>query len=218
VSGPLHDPAQAITLALHRLPTRYQHLTTEITAADVELRDLVTAGAPELLALIGVGVEDAGQLLTTVGDNPKRMRSEAALAHLCGVAPIPASSGKTHCHRLNRGGDRGANNALFTVVLARIRCDPRTRRYLDRRPAEGLTKPEIIRCLKRYLARELYQVLVTPARPRRPGLLNGCGGWVNPENAEGTRSGVEATATAVDHHSGLDRSILPPGEDIYYSE
>jgi len=116
------------------------------------------------------------------------MRSEAAFAHLCGVAPIPASSGKTHRHRLNRSGDRGANNALYTVALSRIRCDPRTRRYVDRRTAEGLTKPEIIRCLKRYLARELYQVLAAPTRPRRPGPLNGWGGRVNPETLPRTRS------------------------------
>lgn len=163
VTGPLRDPAHAVTHAMRRLAARYQHLTAEITDADSELHELVTAAAPDLLTLVGVGVEVAGQLLTTVGDNPNRMHSEAAFAHLCGVAPIPASSGKTHRHRLNRGGDRGANNALYTVTLSRIRCDPRTRDYLDRRTAEGLSKPEIIRCLKRYLAREIYQVLVTPS-------------------------------------------------------
>jgi transposase len=178
VTGPLRDPAQATRLALRRLAQRHQQLTAEITAADAELKQLVHAAAPSLLKLVGVGVEVAGQLLTSAGDNPERMRSEAAFAHLCGVAPIPASSGKTHRHRLNRGGDRGANNALYTVALSRLRCDPRTRCYLERRTAEGLTKPEIIRCLKRYLAREIYQVLVTaspssssqaPHRPERVG-------------------------------------------------
>jgi transposase len=106
----------------------------------------------------------AGPLLSSAGDNPDRLRSEAAFAHLCGVAPIPASSGKTRRHRLNRGGDRGANNALYTVVLTRLRCDPRARRYVERRTAEGLSKPEIVRCLKRYLAREICQVLVTASR------------------------------------------------------
>jgi transposase len=214
VTGPLQDPGQAITLALHRLATRYQHLTNEITAADGELLHLVTAAAPDLIALVGVGVEVAGQLLTTMGDNPERMRCEAAFAHLCGVAPIPASSGKTHRHRLNRGGDRGANNALFTVALSRIRCDPRTRAYLDRRTAEGLTKPEIIRCLKRYLAREIYQVLVTPTRPRRPGPLNGGGGRVNPETPQARAAGLKrpprpSTITADEdttHARAVDRT------------
>jgi transposase len=180
VTGPLHDPDQATRLALRRLARRHQQLTAEITAADADLKQLVTATAPGLLELVGVGIEVAGQLLTTAGDNPARMRNEAAFAHLCGVAPIPASSGKTRRHRLNRGGDRGANNALYTIALSRLRCDPRTRRYVDRRTAEGLTKPEIIRCLKRYLAREIYQVMVTappsssskpPQRSRRAGML-----------------------------------------------
>jgi len=115
--------------------------------------------APCLLALRGVGIEVAGQLLTTAGDNPDRLRSEAAFAHLCGVAPVPASSGRTHRHRLNRGGDRAANNALYIVVLVRLRYDSRTRAYAARRTTEGLSKPEIIRCLKRYVAREIFTVL-----------------------------------------------------------
>jgi len=121
---------------------------------------LINASAPTMTARLGVNVEVAGQLLTTVGDNPDRMRSEAAFAHLCGVAPIPASSGRTRRHRLNRGGDRAANNAVYTVVLTRLRLDPRTRDYVARRTREGLTKRETIRCLQRYVARELYQLLV----------------------------------------------------------
>jgi len=128
----------------------------------------VTAAAPRLLALPGVGIEVAGQILTTAGDNPDRLRSEAAFAHLCGVAPIPASSGRTHRHRLNRGGDRAANNALYIVVLGRLRYDLRTRRYADRRTTEGLSKPEIIRCLKRYVAREIYNLLATHTADDRP--------------------------------------------------
>jgi transposase len=163
-TGPLTDPQQATTLALRRLARRHQYLSEEITAADAELKTLVGSIAPKLLTLcgVGVGVEVAGQLLCTAGDNPHRLHSEAAFAHLCGVAPIPASSGKTHRHRLNRGGDRAANTALYTVALSRMRCDPRTSRYLERRTKEGLSKPEILRCLKRYLAREIYQVLVSP--------------------------------------------------------
>ena len=158
-SAPLSNPAHAATVALRRLARRHQHLTTEIHAADTELRPLITAVAPTMVGRLGVGLEVTGQLLTTVGDNPDRMRSEAAFAHLCGVAPIPASSGKTHRHRLNRGGDRAANNALYTVVLTRLRLDERTRDYVARRTREGLSKREIIRCLQRYVARELYQLL-----------------------------------------------------------
>ena len=155
----LADPEQATKVALRRLARRHQHLTQEITEADAELKNLVTAAAPRLLALPGVGIEVAGQLLTTAGDNPDRLRCEAAFAHLCGVAPIPASSGRTHRHRLNRGGDRAANNALYIIVLGRLRYHLRTREYADRRTKEGLSKPEIIRCLKRYVAREVYTAL-----------------------------------------------------------
>ncbi len=164
----LADPEQATKTALRRLARRHQHLTEEITEADTDLRALITAAAPRLLALPGVGTEVAGQLLTSAGDNPDRLRSEAAFAHLCGVAPIPASSGRTHRHRLNRGGDRAANNALYIVVLGRLRYDPRTRAYAERRTTEGLSKPEIIRCLKRYVAREIYNLLATHTADDRP--------------------------------------------------
>jgi transposase len=146
-TGDIGDPEQATKTALRRLARRHQHLSEEVAEADTELKALVSATAPGLLALPGVGTEVAGQLLTTVGDNPDRLRSEAAFAHLCGVAPIPASSGRTHRHRLNRGGDRAANNALYIVVLGRLRYDARTRAYADRRTKQGLSKPEIIRCL-----------------------------------------------------------------------
>jgi transposase len=114
-----------------------------------------------LLALRGVGSEVAGQLLTSAGDNPTRLRSEAAFAHLCGVAPIPASSGRTDRHRLNRGGDRAANNALHIIVLSRLRHEPRTQQYMARRTAQGLSKKEIIRCLKRYVLRDIHRALLT---------------------------------------------------------
>src|SRR5262249_29963401 len=109
-----------------------------------------------LLALNGVGTDVAGQLLVTAGDNPNRLKTEAAFAHLCGVSPIPASSGRTDRHRLNRGGDRQANAALYRVVMSRLRWDPRTIDYAERRTKSGLSKPEIMRCLKRYVAREVY--------------------------------------------------------------
>jgi hypothetical protein len=120
------------------------------------------------------------------------MRSDAAFAHLCRVAPIPASSGKTRRHRLNRGGDRAANNALYTVVLARLRLDERTHANVARRTA----RREIIRCLQRYVARELYQPWSLYPRPRRPGRLIDCSGWVS------ARSGVEAPAAVHDHRRG----------------
>ena len=116
------------------------------------------------MGLSGVGTDVAGQLLVTAGDNPQRLRSEAAFAMLCGAAPLPASSGRTHRHRLNRGGDRQANAALYRIVLCRLRWDPRTRAYAQRRTTEGMSKPEIIRCLKRYIAREIYTILI-PTTP-----------------------------------------------------
>jgi transposase len=165
-SSNLAEVEQATKTALRRLARRHQHLTEEITEADTELRALVTAAAPRLLTLHGVGVEVAGQLLTSAGDNPTRLRSEAAFAHLCGVAPIPASSGRTNRHRLNRGGDRAANNALYIIVLGRLRHDERTRNYVKRRTTEGLSKPEIIRCLKRYAAREVFTALQSAKQPK----------------------------------------------------
>ena len=163
----LGDAEQATKTALRRLARRHQQLSEEIAEADHELDQLVHQVAPALLALPGVGPEVAGQVLTSAGDNPNRIKSEAAFAHLCGAAPIPASSGRTRRHRLNRGGDRGANNALYVVVLGRLRYDSRTRAYVDRRTQEGLSKPEIIRCLKRYVARELYNALPTSIAQNR---------------------------------------------------
>ena len=156
----LGDSAQATKTALRRLARRHQQLSEEISEADHDITQLVADVAPDLLTLLGVGPEVAGQLLTSAGDNPDRITSEAAFAHLCGAAPVPASSGRVHRHRLNRSGDRHANNALYIVVLNRLRYDPRSRTYAQRRTQEGLSKPEIIRCLKRYVAREIYRVLV----------------------------------------------------------
>jgi transposase len=149
-------------LALRSLARRHQQLTTEIDELDTLIAPLVAAINPTLVELSGVGTDVAGQLLVTAGDNPQRLRSEAAFAMLCGAAPLPASSGRTHRHRLNRGGDRQANAALYRIVLCRLRWDPRTRAYAQRRTTEGLSKPEIIRCLKRYTAREVYTALLSP--------------------------------------------------------
>jgi transposase len=162
------DPATATRLALRSLARRHQYLTGEIAGLDALIEPLAEAISPALLALHGVGPDCAGQLLVTAGQNPGRLRSEAAFAMLCGAAPLPASSGRTHRHRLNRGGDRDANAALYRIVLCRLRWDDRTRAYAQRRTAEGMSKKEIIRCLKRYIAREIYNVLNPPSPPRKP--------------------------------------------------
>jgi transposase len=153
------DPQTATVLALRSLACRHQQLSTEIDQLDKLSTPLVQRINPTLYALFGVGTDTAGQLLVTAGNNPERLRSEAAFAMLCGAAPLPASSGRTNRHRLNRGGDRQANAALYRIVLTRLRHDPRTRAYAERRTAEGLSKKEIIRCLKRYVAREVYDAL-----------------------------------------------------------
>ncbi|MFC4566112.1 IS110 family transposase [Nocardiopsis mangrovi] len=155
----LSGPLAATRASLRRIAHRHQALDAEIAELDSEIGPLVERAAPALLELFGVGSETAGQLLASAGDNPGRMRSEGAFAHLAGVAPIPASSGRTHRHRINRGGDRAANNALHTIVLVRMRFDGRTRAYVDRRTKEGLSKKDIMRCLKRFVAREVYRAL-----------------------------------------------------------
>jgi transposase len=156
----MDDPANATKAALRAIAQRVQNLDAEVAIADKQIQPVVTKTAPRLCALFGVGPEVAGQLLATAGDNPDRPRSEAALAHLCGVAPIPASSGRKDRHRLNRGGDRAANRALYTIVLCRLRHDPRTQAYADRRAKQGLGKKEIIRCLKRYVVRDVHAALI----------------------------------------------------------
>ena len=155
----LDTPTAATKLALKSVARCYQQLSAEIAALDAQLDRLVARAAPALVAVKGVGTDTAAALLAAAGDNPDRLRSEAAFAHLCGVAPIPASSGKTSRHRLNRGGDRDANRALHLLAVRRMAWDPRTRAYVARRTTEGRSKPEILRCLKRYLARELYPLL-----------------------------------------------------------
>ncbi|MQA33747.1 IS110 family transposase [Modestobacter roseus] len=156
----LADPVTAATkLTLRRLARRITALGEEINDIDTELRPLVTATAPALMAVYGVGTEVAAQLLVTAGDNPDRLRSEAAFAQLCGTAPLPASSGRTTRHRLNRGGDRHANYALHIIALVRLSSHQPTQDYAARRRAECLSNLEIIRCLKRYIAREIHHVL-----------------------------------------------------------
>jgi transposase len=143
--APPAPPEAATKLALRSIALRYRALRAEGQALDVQLDRLLAAAAPGLLALTGVGTDVAATLVVAAGDRPDRLRSEAASAHLCGVAPVPASSGKTQRHRRNRGGDRDANRALYVLARGRLRRDPRTQAYAARRSAEGLSKLEILR-------------------------------------------------------------------------
>src|SRR3982751_3860142 len=138
-------------------------LDVGIQEHDCALDSLTDAAAPMLKAAFGIATGTVAEMLILVGDNPERIRSEAAFAKLCGVCPIPASSGKTTRHRLNRGGHRQANAALYRVVIVRMRVHQPTLDYVKRRTAEGKSKPEIIRCLKRFVAREIFGYLCRPS-------------------------------------------------------
>lgn len=153
------DVTTAYRIAFKSLARRYLELHDEIADLDVMIKAIVDDLAPELVARQGVGYESASQLLITAGDNPARLRSEASFAALCGVSPIPASSGMTQRHRLNRGGDRAANSALHIIAIGRLRLDPRTQEYMVKRTGQGLSKLEVLRCLKRYIAREVFYIL-----------------------------------------------------------
>ena len=160
----LDDPKAAAKYTLRSLACRYRHLSDEVRDLDAEIERLTRSIAPTLVDAFGVGPTTAATLLVVAGSNSDRLRSEAAFASLCGVNPIPASSGKTNRHRLNRGGDRQANAALYRIVLVRLCHDPRTQAYMHRRTAEGMSKRDIIRCLKRYVAREVYSAIRKPAQ------------------------------------------------------
>jgi transposase len=149
----------AYRIALKSLGRRYLELHDEIADLDTVIAALVTELAPELVARNAIGNESAAQLLLTAGDNPERLKSEARFAALCGASPVPASSGKVTRHRLNRGGDRAANSALHIIAIGRLRTDSRTQAYVNKRMAEGHSKLEAIRCLKRYIAREVFGLI-----------------------------------------------------------
>jgi len=165
-SGGLPEDLRASTkVAMRSVARRYQQLSKEIAELEEQIARLVSEAVPALTSLRGVGTDTAASLLLAVGDNPERLKSEASFARLCGVAPVAASSGKTTRHRLNRGGNRDANRALHVLALGRMSWDERTREYVAKRTAEGKSKREILRCLKRYLAREVYRVLVAAGTP-----------------------------------------------------
>jgi transposase len=152
----LSDPVQAAKLTLKSLAQRIEQLDAEVSAIDAQLDELVAAAAPRLVSRVGISTGHAAQFLITAGENIDRLGSEASFARLCGVAPIPASSGRTHRMRLHRGGDRQANRALHMITVVRLRFDPRTIAYMQRRRTEGLSKKDVIRCLKRFIAREVF--------------------------------------------------------------
>jgi transposase len=156
------DVTSAAVYTLRLLARRILELTTEIHDLVHHITTTITLHCPRLLTRRGVGPDNAATLLITAGDNPDRLHSEASFAALCGVNPLDASSGKTSRRRLNRGGDRQANCALYRITICRLRCDARTRDYLARRITQGKTRREAIRCLKRYLAREIYQIITSP--------------------------------------------------------
>lgn len=158
--------AEATAYSLRLLARRWQALTEQIEDLAGHMKRLLEDHAPDLMSVFGCGRDTVAQLLITAGDNPDRLRSEAAFAALAGACPIPASSGKTNRHRLNRAGDRQANSALYHITIVRLRYDDETRAYAARRIAEGKTKMEIIRCLKRYLVRQLYPLIVHTLQPR----------------------------------------------------
>jgi transposase len=159
------DITTAAVYTLQLLARRILDLTHQINDLKQRITQVLAAHAPQLLDHYGVGPDTAAVLLIAAGDNPERLHSEASFAALCGVSPVEASSGKAQRRRLNRGGDRQANSALYSIVLSRLRWDARSRNYVQRRIAEGKTPREAIRCLKRYVAREIYQLL--KPRPER---------------------------------------------------
>jgi transposase len=156
------DTTSAAAYTLRLLAQRIHRLTDEIRKLEHQITTTVTSHTPQLLTRCGIGPDNAAALLIAAGDNPDRLRSEASFAALCGVNPLEASSGKTSRRRLNRGGDRQANSALYRIALSRLRWDTRTRDYLARRITEGKTHREAIRCLKRYIAREIYRIITSP--------------------------------------------------------
>ncbi len=158
--GVIADTVASTQHALRALATRWLMLSTEIDAHDGTLDAITQAAAPTLREAFGIGPDSAAEMMIVAGDNPRRVRSEAAFAKLCGACPIPASSGVTNRHRLFRGGHRQANAALYRIITVRMRWHQPTLDYVARRTTQGLTKKDIIRCLKRFVAREIYHSLL----------------------------------------------------------
>lgn len=194
--GAVTEPGEATKQSLRCLARRHQALRSETAELDQALHKLCVATNPALLGALGVGPEVAAALLIAAGDNPERMRNDASFAALCGASPIEASSGKTTRHRLNRGGNRDANNALWRIVMVRLTSDPDTKTYRARRRTEGKGDREIIRCLKRYIAREIHQLLTNP-----PATIDGA-------NLRTTRTTSKLTLQNAAHHLGTQPTRL----------
>ena len=195
--GRLDSPTAAAKYTLRSLAHRYRQLSKEIQNLKAELERLVQTAAPALVNAFGVGPDTAAALLVAAGSNPDRLNSEAAFAALCGVNPIPASSGKTNRHRLNRGGDRQANAALYRIVVVRLRHDLRTQAYMCRRTGEGMSKSEVIRCLKRYVAREVFTVIQKSGRIGQQSSLNSIRASVRKEADTGDNSALGEMLTDI---------------------
>lgn len=191
----------AARTALRSLARRHQTLSAEIAALDSDLHQLCAAANPALLAAPGVGADTAAALLIAAGDNPDRLRNQASFAALCGASPVTASSGQTTRHRLNRGGNRHANQALWRIAMVRLRCDPTTQAYAARRRLEGKTNRDITRCLKRHIAREIHRLLTNPPPvPHGPDLRH------QRQNANITlTAAAEALNTHTSRLSALER-------------
>ena len=202
IVGDLAEPTEGTRLALRMLARRYQTLSTEMVELESQLDALTARANPALRGARGVGSDVAAILLVAVGDNPERMTNEAGFAALCGAAPVEASSGKVVRHRLNRAGNRQANHALWRIVMVRLTCDPATQHYMERRTAEGKTQREIVRCLKRHVAREVFRLLVEPA-----AVPAGCDLRTKRETAGATLSTVAgALLTSIASISRLERA------------
>jgi transposase len=159
VAEPSESLDSTIRYVLRGLARRWLVLNDEVQSLDTLLTKMVLVVAPQLVAKVGIGTEVATALLVAVGDNPERLKSEASFAAMCGVSPVDASSGRQRRHRLNRGGNRDANRALWVIAFVRMRCDAQTKEYAERRTQEGLSRLEILRCLKRYIARDVFKIL-----------------------------------------------------------
>lgn len=164
--GKITSPTASAKASMRAIARRWLALHDEIQTHEEELERMVCEKAPELMESHGISTQTVAEMLILVGDNPERIKSEAALAKMCGVCPIPASSGKTNRMRLNRGGNRQANAAVYRVAIVRMRDDEQTKAYAAKRTAEGKTRREIVRCVKRYIVREIYRHLCAPVTPR----------------------------------------------------
>jgi len=235
--GPASDLLQAMKRSLRHLARRHRALSTEITELDRDIAGLCAQTNPALLATDGVGPEVASTLLVAAGDNPDRMHSEAAFAALCGASPVEASSGKTIRHRLNRGGNREANNALWRIAMVRLaHHHPPTATYVRRRREQGKTDRGILRCPKRYIAREIFNVLTIRTRFLAPpscaniGSPQGSRSRQPPTNSAPPRSGSRAsnaasctppnsppptrTGSTLSHHTQLDTDRSIQGTEL----